>query len=191
MKARNTLLAIVLLITGSLSQVAFADKDISSLNGQLVKVGDHNKYRYSYRKFNLATNPFSMIGGTYGISGSYAINSNIALRADFNYSDGMGDSLSGIETSLTAPIYFRKVYDDWFIEPGFLLKRTKFEGEKFESATGPIVFLGHHWMFDSGLNFAWGYGFGRNWSYDPKDENEAMINSQTFGSGYLRFGYAF
>lgn len=37
-----------------------APQNISQINGQLVEVGNHNKYDYSYKKFNIGTNPFGV-----------------------------------------------------------------------------------------------------------------------------------
>ncbi len=174
--------------------------DVSTINGQLVQVGDHNKYRYKYPRWNIATNPFSMIMGTYSLSASYAVHPNIAVRADVSYSDGFDGSAQGLESGISAPIFFRKVYDDWFIEPGLMFQRQEYtlveyddagnrlESSSKEQAFGPLVSLGHQWMWDSGLNIAWGLGVGRNWAASrDKDEHDNRL----FNAGYLRFGYAF
>ncbi|MBF5044826.1 hypothetical protein FGE12_20675 [Aggregicoccus sp. 17bor-14] len=167
-----------------------APGDVSQINGQLVQVGDHNRFQYSYPRWNASTNPIGWVLGSYGVSLAYAPASQLALRGDVNYYNY--DGADGFELGLGAPIYFRKVYSGFFLEPGFTYKRlsTDVDGSK-ESATvvGPQVSLGWHWYWDSGLNVQLSLGLGRNWN-NGKDDAFADYN-KVFGTGALRFGYAF
>ena len=191
----NHLTKLLLIFTLSLTSVfSFAeqesDSDVSTLNGELVRVGDQNQYRYSHKVFNISTNPVGMIYGSYGLSLSMALDSNVAVKFDANYVDYLEDEMQGVEFIVTAPIYFRKVYDDYYIEPGVSYKAGKVAGTP-NSIYGPIVYLGHHWMWDSGLNIAAAFGMGRNFGAKDKNGEEIEKIDKLFGSAYLRFGYAF
>ncbi len=165
------------------------DSDVSTLNGELVKVGEQNQYRYSYKKFNISTNPVGIIIGSYGISASYSLGANIAVKVDLNYLDYLQDDYVGLEYGITAPIYFTKVYTGYFIEPGFNIQSVKIDNES-NTVYGPIVYLGKHWMWDSGLNIAAALGVGRNFGAEIAGDDNDDVN-KLFGSAYLRFGYAF
>ncbi len=165
---------------------------ISTLNNQLVKVGDQNQYLYEYRPWNISTNPIGWILGSYGLSVSYAFHPNFAVRGDVNYVEDISDTDSkGMELALTVPIYFRKMYSDYYLEPGFTYKKLEIENEDAK-VYGPAVLFGHHWYWDSGLNISAALGFGRNWSNVKETQVEAIDKiAKFYGTGYLRFGYAF
>lgn len=161
--------------------------DISTINGQLIEVGDHNRYRFSHRKWNVSTNPVGLVVGSYGASLSYAFSEHIALRGDLNYYDPVESDESGFEVGIGAPIYLRKMYSGLFLEPGVISRKLSSGGES-TTEVGPQVLVGYHWYWDSGFNVAVAAGVGRNWSAD--DEGEAA-EPELFPNGYLRFGYAF
>ncbi len=168
------------------------EEEVSTLNNQLVKVGDRHEYLYAYKKWNVSTNPIAWIWGTYGLSVSYAFHSNFAVRGDLNYVEDLyGSEEGGGEFSLSVPVYFRKMYTDYFLEPGFTYQKFQV-GKKDVRVYGPSVLIGHHWYWDSGLNISAALGFGRNWSAVKKSdfENADRVN-KLFATGYLRFGYAF
>src|SRR6188508_1990029 len=56
--------------------------DVSHINGQLVKVGEHNEYYYTFRRTNLSANPLGWVFGIYGASVSYGFSKNVAIRGD-------------------------------------------------------------------------------------------------------------
>lgn len=170
-------------------RVVEQDSDISVLNGELVRVGEQNQYRYSYKKLNISTNPLGIIIGSYGLSASYSLGANIAVKVDMNYLDYLDSNYQGLEFGVTAPIYFTKVYTDYFIEPGFNIQSVKIDGVE-NTVYGPIVYLGHHWMWDSGLNVAMAFGVGRNFGALKADSEEEDKINKLFPSAYLRFGYA-
>lgn len=160
--------------------------DVSHINGQLVKVGEHNEYYYTFRRTNLSANPLGWIFGIYGASVSYGFSRNVAIRGDVNYFAPPDGELRGTEVGVGLPIYLRRTYQGPFLEPGFIVRSFRDgEGDSIESEVGPQVLVGWHWMWDSGLNLALAFGAGRNWSTD--DEYESTI----FPNGYMRFGYAF
>lgn len=160
--------------------------DLSHINGQVVKVGEHNEYYYSYRRTNLSTNPLGWIFGIYGASVSYGISQNVAIRGDVNYFAPADTDVRGSELGVGLPVYLRRTYQGPFLEPGFIV-RTFGDGDgDTESTVGPQVLVGWHWSWDSGLNLAMAFGAGRNWSTDDDDYDEDI-----FPNGYLRFGYAF
>jgi hypothetical protein len=164
--------------------------DVSQLEGQLVPVGDTNRYQYSYKKFNASTNPFGLITGSYGASLSYAPHERFAVRGDVNYYQPTGGDVRGFELGIGAPVYFRKIYSGVFLEPGVIVRSLSAD-DSDASATvfGPQVLLGYHWYWDSGLNVAIAAGVGRNWNSSKSEEFENY--DELFGNAYLRFGYAF
>jgi hypothetical protein len=159
--------------------------DVSHINGQLVKVGEHNEYYYTFRRTNLSANPLGWIFGIYGASVSYGFSRNVAIRGDVNYFAPSDTDVRGSEIGVGLPIYLRRTYQGPFLEPGFIV-RTFGDGDgDTESQLGPQVLLGWHWSWDSGLNLAMAFGAGRDWSTEEEYE------SKIFPNGYLRFGYAF
>jgi hypothetical protein len=159
----------------------------ATINGQIVKVGEKNQYLYNYPKLNLSVNPFAPMLGYFSGSVSYALSGNLALRGDISF--GLGDddidSLHfGNSAAISAPIYFKKVYSGFFLEPG--LRAGKFLGE---DTAGFQVSVGWHWMFDSGLNVSVAYGLGRN--LVDEDCYDYCYNTDIYPVGHFRVGYAF
>src|SRR5688572_4023829 len=59
--------------------------NVSHINGTPVKVGERNDYlNDGYKKVNISSNPIGWMFGFYGVSGSYAIHKNVAIRGDAN-----------------------------------------------------------------------------------------------------------
>ena len=175
-----------------------APQNISQINGQLVEVGNHNKYDYSYKKFNIGTNPLGLIAGMTSIQGSVAINSMVALRGDFVlYTDK--DIGKGAEFTASAAIYFRQMYSGFYIEPGLMYRSLEKEGydalsfssdsntPRTDTTGGFQTLMGYHWMWDSGLNVAVAAGIGR----DMTKKSEDSYDDDVFFNGYMRAGYAF
>lgn len=170
-------------------------KDVNHINGQLVKVGESNDYLKSYKRWNISANPVGMMMGFYGLSVSYGLNNNVALRGDVNYMKPFNEDVEGVEVGVGVPIYFRRTYQGLFLEPGFI-SRTFSESNCFDcregetnttTTFGPQVLVGWHWTWDTGMNFAMAAGAGRDWSTQDSeyDDEEPFVN------GYMRFGYAF
>ena len=175
-------------------------QEVNHINGQLVPVGQENDYLKKYKKWNVSTNPIGWIIGSYGVSLSYGINDNMAVRGDINYysppGQDSGYNVSGVEIGVGLPIYFRRTYQGLFLEPG-IISRTFSDSyscdgcssreETTTTTFGPQVLVGWHWTWSSGLNFAIAAGAGRNWATKDTEYGESEI----FGNGYMRFGYAF
>lgn len=175
-------------------------QDVNHINGQLVPVGQENDYLKKYKRWNVSTNPIGWIIGSYGVSLSYGVNDNIAVRGDINYYSPPGQDgdykVSGVEIGVGLPIYFRRTYQGLFLEPG-IISRTFTDsyscsdcsstGETTNTTFGPQVLVGWHWTWASGLNFAIAAGAGRNWATKDTEYGEEEI----FPNGYMRFGYAF
>jgi hypothetical protein len=177
-------------LRAAVEEEAKAADDVSTLNGQLVPVGDVNRYRYSYKRHNVSTNPLGIILGSYGLSGSYALNERIALRGDINYYAPVGSSTRGVELGIGAPIYFRKMYSGLFLEPGVIFRAVGAEyADEKNVVVGPHALVGYHWYWDSGLNVSAAVGVGRNWN--TSSDKQRYGEDEIFPSGYLRFGYAF
>jgi hypothetical protein len=164
--------------------------DVSQIDGQLVAVGDHHRYRHAYRRYNVSSNALGAIMGIYEASFSYAVHPNLALRIDASYFDPIGGDLSGVRLGAGVPIYFRKAYSGLFLEPGFSAGRLQAEhGDARATIVGPQMLVGYHWSWDSGLNMALAGGLGRNWS--DSDDEAFDSELELYPAGYWRFGYAF
>ena len=180
--------------------------DVSHINGTLVKVGEKSEYLTRYRKTNISSNPIGWMVGIYGLSVSHAVHANVAIRADANIiSIGNTD---GYEAGVTAPIYFKRVYQGPFLEPGLIVRgqRNRYgaydaaspcapnydcgsaSGDSTEVMVGPQVLFGWHRSFDSGLNVAAAVGVARNLSSDAMSYNGEPDVQPV---GYVRVGYAF
>ncbi|HUS62966.1 MAG TPA: hypothetical protein VMZ28_00435 [Kofleriaceae bacterium] len=168
--------------------------DLSHINGQLVKVGEHNEYYYRFRRTMISSNPLGWMFGFYGLSVSHAFSDHMAVRVDGNlYNDVFGEGGDGYELGVGLPIYFRRAYQGLFLEPGFIAREM---GSSWDDSTyrevGPQVLVGYGWVWDSGFSAQVAFGGGRNLAdnsdgeYDYDDDR-----SEPFANGYLRFGYAF
>ncbi len=165
--------------------------NVSHINGSPVKVGERGDYLLKYKKLNIATNPIGWMFGIYGVSASYAMSQNIAIRGDANIINI--DNESGYEVGISAPIYFRRVYSGPFIEPGLISRGSSESSDNAYSCVdcgsssykmvGPEVLFGWHWTFDSGLNVAMAFGAARNMNSDGG-------SSEPEPAGYFRIGYA-
>ena len=164
--------------------------NVSHINGTLVKVGERSDYILKYRKLNISTNPIGWMFGIYGVSASYAMSQNIAIRGDANIMNIENEH--GYEVGISAPIYFRRVYSGPFIEPG-LISRGMSNSNDYSyscadcessnnSMVGPEILFGWHWTFDSGLNVAMAFGAARD--LDSKGSSDPEP------AGYFRIGYA-
>ncbi|RMH36450.1 MAG: hypothetical protein D6689_22510 [Deltaproteobacteria bacterium] len=174
-----------------------ARSDLSQINGVPVKVGEHNEYYYSFRRTNVQINPLGWIVGIFGASASYGVSDHVALRADVTLYDLIDSPVTGLELSVSAPLYLRRTYQGPFLEAGILWReiRSNYEYEAYgcadcrddtDTVYGPQVLVGWHWMWDGGFNLAVATGAGRNLARDAGGSDDPA-----FVNGYLRFGYAF
>jgi hypothetical protein len=174
---------------------------VSSVGGTPVPVGDQHRYLYDLRRISVSTNPLGWLFGSWGASASYGFRPNFAARIDVGYLRPVDSKVRGFEMGLGAPIYFRRLYDGVFLEPGILLRRMT-EGTAHANTYGPQMLVGWQWMWDSGLNVAIAAGIGRNFSSDvkvaspmpgatPDNGKIDLAEEKVFGTGYVRFGYAF
>lgn len=164
---------------------------VNTLNGQLVEVGDRNKFLLGYKPWNVSTNPVALMYGSYQLSVSHSVSDNIALRADIEYlRKYLETNISGFGAGLGAPIYFKKMYDGFLLEPGFRYQNMQ-SGDVTVSYFGPQMLVGWHWMWDSGWNVALAMGIGRVWASANDTTGDSAKLEGVFPAGYLRVGYAF
>jgi hypothetical protein len=157
-------------------------KDVSHINGQVVKVGERGDYLYRWKTTNIASNPIGWMFGLYGLSVSHAVHDNVAIRGDVNVVSISHES--GYEIGLSVPIYFRRVFSGPFLEPGVLVRgSTTCSQCDAPASLGPEVLVGWHWTFDSGFNVAVAGGAMRNLNSNGGSGAEP--------AGYFRIGYAF
>lgn len=176
------------------------DANVSTMKGHLVEVGDRNKFHHDFPRLNLSLNPFGILTGTYSVSGSYAITDNIAARGDLSYTESSDSRGMGYEVGAGAQIFFKKMYNGLYLEPGLVRKHETFkiidEVDWNYDVFGPQVLVGYSWFWDSGFNVQLAGGVGRNLMKSYRDRGDAVdsgdnIAARTFGNAYFRVGYAF
>lgn len=158
------------------------DEKVSTMNGQLVEVGDRNLYHYETPKFNISVNPFGLVTGDLSVSSSFAITKINNIRAEISYLEEEG----AFEYSLGTQVFFKKLYSGIYLEPG-LLRR------EIDNVFGPQVLLGYFWYWDSGMNVSIAAGVGRDLNYKKSEETQNLDEDrvETFGNAYFKVGYAF
>ncbi len=159
------------------------DPDVSHIGGQLVPVGKHNEYRYSFPRANVATNPIGLLADLYSVSGSLAVSEMVALRGDVAVTNFSDNDQLGYQITANAAIYFRQMYQGFYLEPGLTLRRG--ERDTSSKTFGPHVLAGWHWRWDSGLNTSLAFGLGREIGSDSEFDDDI------FAAGYWYVGYAF
>lgn len=156
----------------------------STIGEQLVPVGEHNKYEYVYKKNVVSINPLTILWGSYAVGYSRALSDNFAVRGDLAVIDGSNDI--GVEIRATVPIFFKKMNDGFFLEPGlFWLNIGGISGG------GPLVMLGWAWIWDSGFNVNLAAGSGRAYLGGDSDGDSVIYTDGMVPMGRLQFGYAF
>ncbi len=162
--------------------------NVSHINGSLVPVGERGNYLYKWKQTNISSNPIGWILGFYGLSLSHAVSNHIAVRGDGNLFRELEGDDSGYEFGLTLPMYFKRVYQGPFVEPGVLIR--DFDSSDDRGAfVGPQVNVGWHWTFDSGMNVAFAVGAARRMNTE-RDEF-GYSGDSVEPTGYFRIGYAY
>jgi hypothetical protein len=186
-------LTLTALSTAAAAQAPGADDarprtELSQINGTPIKVGEHNQYYYDYPKWNVSTNPFGVMYGGYNVSISYAASEHVALRGDLNYFAINDSDAVGYELGVGAPLYFKKMYNGFFLEPGLIIREFRDSDSHYDEGNktvGPQILAGWHWTWDSGFNVALAFGMGRDLA------NDSEYGEDVFPNGYFRVGYAF
>lgn len=168
------------------------DQEISQINGQLVPVGEHNKYVFNHYTWNISTNPLAYSYGTFSLGVSHSMGSVVALRMDADYYAPFATGISGAGASIGLPIYFKKMYDGFFLELGARV----FSGKQKDTDTsvlfyGPQALIGWHWIWDNGLNIALAVGSGYTKISGSQNSSVDVSISGVLPAGYLRIGKAF
>jgi hypothetical protein len=163
--------------------------NVSHINGHPVPVGERGNYLYNkWKKTNLSSNPIGWLLGFYGLSVSQAVSNNFAIRGDANLFRELDGDDSGYEFGVTVPMYFKRVYQGPFIEPGLLIR--DFDAADDRGAfVGLQVNVGWHWTFDSGMNFAFAVGTARR--MNTQRDEYGYSGPSVEPVGYFRVGYAY
>ena len=166
--------------------------------GQLVPVGEKNRYSFRYKKWNVWTNPFGFFFGNFSLGGSYAFNQNMKVNVapDFIYFFASDPAIVGGGLTLSTSIFFKKVYDGFYLEPGARILYISQE-ETFGNGTvdgfagGPQLIGGWAWIWDSGFNINLGLGMGYYFGQIGDNVEDTDTFDGIFPAGNLQFGYAF
>lgn len=185
-------LTIISLFAASLfSQVVHAadsettDKNVSQIGGTLVPVGDQHVYKYNYKENTIDVNPIGPLFGQWSIAYSRALSDQWAIRLDAMYLNAWGELYeirSRVDVSLSGKLFFRKMNEGYFIEPG-----VRFLGFTGETTLGPQILAGKQWTWDSNYFVAAAIGVSRQFELtgSKKDFDGFQPNA------YFRIGKAF
>lgn len=186
-----TNVAALLLVNGVASLANAANDGVSRVGGQVVPVGERTHYVLDYDRWNISTNPLGYMYGDFSLGVSYAVSDNIALRVDGELQAPYSASFVGAGVAVGAPIYFRKMYDGFYLEPGFAAAGGK-DGDTGATALlyGPRMLVGWHWMWDSGFNISAAMGISQTWAKSSAEDVE-FWHQGAMPAGYLRFGKSF
>lgn len=191
--ALTLLVVCTLAISGTASAQEELDKNKHSTIGeQLVPVGERNKYEYAYKKHLIATNPLAWFFGTFSVGYSYAFSDYIALRGDASFLHLRDTDLYGLEISASTPIFFKKMNDGFYLEPGLFALHVDVGDAGSASGGGLHLLLGWSWIWDSGFNFNLGFGLANAWlTASDGDSGDSDSFDGVLPRVRLQFGYAF
>lgn len=168
-----------------------ADPNVSTLQGQLVPVGEKNKYLLDYKVWNVWTNPFGFFFGSFPVGVSYAVNRNLKLNVEpYGIYTYLSDTpIGGLGITLSASAFFKKVYDGFYLEPGY---RFLWLNQSSTNTSGVVNALqligGWGWVWDAGFNINLGFGLGYYFG-------KGFVDNDGFDgvapAGNLQFGYTF
>lgn len=166
--------------------------NVSHINGSLVPVGERGNYLYKWKTTNIASNPIGWMIGFYGLSITHAVGEHVAIRGDGNLFRAIDGNESGYEVGLTAPLYFKRMFQGPFIEPGILVRDLD-TSDATGAFIGPQVNFGWHWTFDSGFNVSAAVGIARRIGPSSMSANSDYDSYQSpiEPTGYFRVGYAY
>ena len=168
--------------------------NVSHVNGTLVPIGERGNYLIKWKKTNISSNPLGWLMGFYGLSVSQAINGHVAIRGDANLFRPIDSETHGYEFGATLPLYFKRVYQGPFIEPGLIVRDLN-TSDGSNAFVGPQVNFGWHWTFDSGMNVAVAFGLARRMTSEmgarSADDFDSSPESPIEPVGYFRVGYAY
>ena len=151
------------------------------MKGQLVEVGERNKYHYNAPQYNLVKSVWNHDRSVQCFCELRSRQKSLTSRGDVSYDENN----SSWEMAIGSQIYFKKMYSGIFLEPGLVRREV---GNVF----GPQILLGYTWFWDSGMNVSLAAGVGRNLNDSDDDTTDEWEDEDdTFGNGYFRVGYAF
>jgi len=178
----------------------YGDEEYNTLptNKPVIPVGERNRYRNTYKTWNVWTSPFGYFFGNFSLGASYAFHQNVKVNIEpqFIYFFLAKPHVVGGGATLSTSIYFKKVYDGFYLEPGarilYLSQKRSLGGPTADGLVGgPQLIAGWGWIWDSGLNFNIGFGLGYYWGKAGKDVEDTDSFSGIFPASNLAFGFSF
>jgi len=164
------------LAEGSTNGPGNLDPDnLSTINGHPIKVGEHNEYYNQNPTFSVALNPFGLLMGAYGVSGTVAVSKSIGLRGEVLVLQDFADvGNDGYSLQFGAPIFFKQMYQGFFVEPGVTV-RDYSSGS--DPTSGPHLMAGWQWRWDSGFTAAWAFGVVRDLNNDGNVQPTGLFHT--------------
>jgi len=160
----------------------------SKIEGQLVPVGEKNKYEYAYKRHLVSSNPLAWFLGSFTVGYTFAFHKYVGVRVDAGFYHIWKTDLYGGQLSASVPIYFKKMHDGFYLEPGVFGMVLDYRGDTI-TAGGPQLLLGWSWIWDSGFNINLGLGMTYTWMSGDVEGGFMSVDGP-LPTGRLAFGYA-
>jgi hypothetical protein len=164
-------------------------------------MGGDQIYTQKHYRWNVTTNPFGFMLGTWAVGASLALNNHLAFHMDgyFIAPYSLFREIVGGGVSVGLPVFFEQTFHGWFLEPGgrmMAIENNTGSSKLTQIAGGPTMLLGWQKTWRSGLNLSLAFGGGYTWfrTVDGTLENndaEAPKGVGFWPDGYFRVGYAF
>lgn len=178
----------------------FSDKEYSTIktDGQLIPVGEKNRYTNTYKTWNVWANPFGYFFGSFNLGASYAFHQNFKanIEPQFIYYFASSPKVTGGGLTASTSIFFSKVYSGFYLEPGARVlylsqERTLGATEVDGFVGGPQLIAGWGWTWDSGFTINIGMGTAYFWGSTGRDIDDTESFEGIVPAGNFQFGYSF
>jgi hypothetical protein len=178
-----------------------APSNVSTIDGQPVKVGERNEYLAAYKKSNLAVDPLGPFLGLYDGAYAYGVTPQVAIAGSIAYFS-TGHSTYGwniFQITASVPLYLRRTFSGPYLEPGIVYRSVNHQsidsGSNYgydETWAGPELLLGWQWGSVSGLNVALAAGAAQHWGGTHRSAMDThSVSNDPDVNGYFRIGYGF
>jgi len=119
---------------------------------------------------------------------THAFHRYFGLRVDAGLYHIWKTDFYAFQLSASMPIYFKKMHDGFYLEPGAYGLVGSIDGDTI-TAGGPQLLLGWGWIWDSGFNINLGFGMTYTWASGNVGGGAWNIDGP-MPTGRLAFGYA-
>jgi hypothetical protein len=187
--------------SASAAEVQYEEEEFNTAptDKPLIPVGERHRYRNTYKTWNVWTNPFGYFFGSFNAGVSYAFHQNFKANIEpqfIYFFNARPKAVVGGGATASVSIFFKKVYDGFYLEPGARILYLSQEREFGDSTAqglvgGPQLIAGWGWVWDAGFNVNLGFGMGYFWGKVGQDVEDTEAFDGVFPAGNLQFGFTF